>query len=183
MVPLNGNTQLLQESSYDNLMAQTWESAFEIIGLDGINNTHNCGNCINSKCKVSFSIRISPSADDNAVCEEVRAIYTKQPPFNCSIQFAIDQQAPGWQAKEITKQQMQIINNISNNHFGNDAALIGEGGSIPIVNLLNKKFPDSNIIVTGVLGPNGNAHGPNECLNLQATYKITSCLIDMIQQF
>lgn len=57
---------------------------------------------------------------------------------------------------------------------------MGEGGSIPFMNVLKKQWPDAKFVVTGVLGPHSNAHGPNEFLNFDYVKKLTSCIAHII---
>jgi di/tripeptidase len=40
--------------------------------------------------------------------------------------------------------------------------------------ILGKRFPGAQFLVTGVLGPGSNAHGPNECLHLPTAKRLTS---------
>jgi acetylornithine deacetylase/succinyl-diaminopimelate desuccinylase-like protein len=50
------------------------------------------------------------------------------------------------------------------------------GGSIPFVNIFDQIFPNTNFFVTGALGPDGNAHAPNEFLILEKTKNLISSL-------
>jgi acetylornithine deacetylase/succinyl-diaminopimelate desuccinylase-like protein len=52
-------------------------------------------------------------------------------------------------------------------------AMMGEGGSIPFMAMLGAKFPQAQFVVTGVLGPNSNAHGPNEFLHIPTGKRVT----------
>jgi acetylornithine deacetylase/succinyl-diaminopimelate desuccinylase-like protein len=64
----------------------------------------------------------------------------------------------------------------STEHFGQPSRTFGEGGSIPFMGMLGKMFPEAQFVVTGVLVPGSNAHGPNEFLDLAVARKITACL-------
>ncbi len=50
--------------------------------------------------------------------------------------------------------------------WGVDPVETGVGGSIPFVASFNEAMPDSPILLTGVIDPTGNAHGPNESVDL-----------------
>ena len=54
------------------------------------------------------------------------------------------------------------------------AAYLGEGGTIPFMGMLSEKFPRAQLLVTGVLGPKSNAHGPNEFLHIDYAKKVTA---------
>ena len=43
---------------------------------------------------------------------------------------------------------------------------MGEGGTIPFMAMLGEFFPQAQFMITGVLGPNSNAHGPNEFIHI-----------------
>jgi len=51
---------------------------------------------------------------------------------------------------------------------------MGEGGTIPFMGMLGEKFPHAQMLVTGVLGPKSNAHGPNEFLHIEYAKKVTA---------
>jgi len=53
---------------------------------------------------------------------------------------------------------------------------MGEGGSIPLMGKLTEIWPKGQFIITGVLGPQSNAHGPNEMLHLPFTKKLICCM-------
>ena len=61
-------------------------------------------------------------------------------------------------------------------HFGKPVAFMGEGGSIPFMAMLGEKFPKTQFVVTGVLGPHSNAHGPNEFLHIPTAKKVSACI-------
>jgi hypothetical protein len=42
--------------------------------------------------------------------------------------------------------------------------------------MLGESFPDAQFLITGVLGPESNAHGPNEFLHLPTARKLTACV-------
>ena len=50
---------------------------------------------------------------------------------------------------------------------------LGIGGTIPFMSMLGERFPEAQFLITGVLGPHSNAHGPNEFLHLPTARKIT----------
>ena len=65
-------------------------------------------------------------------------------------------------------------------HFGKPAVCMGEGGSIPFMAMLGERFPDAQFLVTGVLGPGSNAHGPNEFLHVPTAERLTACVADVL---
>jgi acetylornithine deacetylase/succinyl-diaminopimelate desuccinylase-like protein len=59
---------------------------------------------------------------------------------------------------------------------------MGEGGTIPFMGMLGEKFPEAQFMITGVLGPKSNAHGPNEFLHIDMAKKLTACVSHVIAE-
>ena len=57
---------------------------------------------------------------------------------------------------------------------------MGEGGSIPFMAMLGERFPNAQFVVTGVLGPHSNAHGPNEFLHIPTGRRITQVIAQVL---
>jgi acetylornithine deacetylase/succinyl-diaminopimelate desuccinylase-like protein len=75
------------------------------------------------------------------------------------------------------------MNEGSSRHFGKPPMWMGEGGTIPFMAMLGAKFPQAQFVITGVLGPHSNAHGPNEFLHIAYAKKLTACVADVIGAF
>ena len=46
--------------------------------------------------------------------------------------------------------------------------------------MLGDFFPRAQFMITGVLGPNSNAHGPNEFLHIPYARKLTACVAQVL---
>ena len=57
---------------------------------------------------------------------------------------------------------------------------MGEGGTIPFMGMLGEKFPGAQFLITGVLGPHSNAHGPNEFLHIPTGKRMSMCVAQVI---
>ena len=57
---------------------------------------------------------------------------------------------------------------------------MGEGGTIPFMAMLGEKFPTAQFVVTGVLGPHSNAHGPNEFLDVPTGKRVTAVIAHVL---
>jgi acetylornithine deacetylase/succinyl-diaminopimelate desuccinylase-like protein len=64
----------------------------------------------------------------------------------------------------------------SREFFGEPSVYMGTGGTIPFMGMLGEKFPEAQFLVTGLLGPKSNAHGPNEFLHIEKAKKLTCCV-------
>jgi hypothetical protein len=57
---------------------------------------------------------------------------------------------------------------------------MGEGGTIPFMAMLGKHFPEAQFLITGVLGPHSNAHGPNEFLHIPTGKRMSMCVARVV---
>ena len=102
------------------------------------------------------------------------------PPHNARVTFEANWAASGWDAPEIAPWLEQSLEAASRSYFGQSAAYMGEGGTIPFMAMLGERFPDTQFLITGVLGPQSNAHGPNEFLHIPTGKRLTACVARVI---
>jgi len=57
---------------------------------------------------------------------------------------------------------------------------MGEGGTIPFMHMLGRRFPAAQFLITGILGPGSNAHGPNEFVHVPTLKRVTACVADVL---
>ena len=88
--------------------------------------------------------------------------------------------AAGWNAPALAPWLEQSLARASETAFGPPPAYMGEGGSIPFMAMLGERFPAAQFVVTGVLGPHSNAHGPNEFLHIPTGRKITQVIAHVL---
>jgi di/tripeptidase len=46
--------------------------------------------------------------------------------------------------------------------------------------MLGESFPEAQFLITGVLGPASNAHGPNEFLHIATAKRLTACVAEVL---
>lgn len=86
----------------------------------------------------------------------------------------------GWNSKTYDKFLEESLGKVSQLYFKNELLAMGMGGSIPLMGMLTDLFPESQLLISGVLGPNSNAHGPNEFLHLEYTRKLICSIAHVI---
>jgi acetylornithine deacetylase/succinyl-diaminopimelate desuccinylase-like protein len=86
----------------------------------------------------------------------------------------------GWNAPALAPWLESSLNKASQAAFGKPVAFHGEGGSIPFMAMLGRSFPKTQFVVTGVLGPHSNAHGPNEFLHIPFATKLSACIAQLL---
>lgn len=74
----------------------------------------------------------------------------------------------------------ESINSAALAFFDSPLGSYGDGGSIPFLNELGRKYPETQIIAMGVGGPFSNMHAPNEMLELTYAKKLTCSLAHIL---
>ena len=110
----------------------------------------------------------------------LKQVLESDPPYSARVTFEPDHSADGWNAPETVPWLRESIDTASTQYFGRKAAYKGEGGSIPFMAMLGQRFPRAQYLITGVLGPNANAHGPNEFLHIPTAKKLTACVAHVL---
>ncbi len=168
--------QLMTERPADALIARTWLPALSITGADGLPSTGSAGNVLRPETVLKLSLRLPPTADPVAALAELEAVLTADPPAGAVVTFDEGEWGPGWNAPDLAPWLAESLEAASVDAFGKSMQLFGEGGSIPFMGMLGDLFPAAQFVITGVLGPESNAHGPNEFLDLAYAEKLTNCL-------
>jgi acetylornithine deacetylase/succinyl-diaminopimelate desuccinylase-like protein len=118
--------------------------------------------------------------DAKVASQKLKTILEKDPPYGCKVSFQANWGASGWDAPGLSPWLERSLETASNDYFGNPVAYMGEGGTIPFMGMLGERFPQAQFMITGVLGPHANAHGPNEFLHIPTAKKVTCCVAKVI---
>ena len=110
----------------------------------------------------------------------MKEVLEADPPYAARVRFDADNAATGWNAPPTAAWLSRAIDDASSRFYDKPAAAMGEGGTIPFMAMLGKHFPDAQFLITGVLGPHSNAHGPNEFLHVPYAKKLTACVASVI---
>ncbi|OGT33015.1 MAG: peptidase M20 [Gammaproteobacteria bacterium RIFCSPHIGHO2_02_FULL_39_13] len=181
-VPFLKNVEPICHDAEELILNRTWRPALSIVGIDGVPSTSNAGNVTLPSLTVKLSIRIPPTCDMKKASDTLKEMLEKNPPFNAKVKYEIEDRANGWQSPELAKWLSDASNNASQLFFNKNTAYLGIGGTIPFMGMLSEKFPKAQFLITGVLGPKSNAHGPNEFLHIDYAKKITACVASVIAE-
>jgi acetylornithine deacetylase/succinyl-diaminopimelate desuccinylase-like protein len=127
-----------------------------------------------------LSLRLPPTLDGASAQALVQKLLSKDPPYGATVSFDSDKAATGWNAPALSPWLERSLDRASQAAFGKKPAYMGEGGSIPFMAMLGEKFPRAQFVVTGVLGPHSNAHGPNEVLHVPTGKKVTQVIANVL---
>lgn len=171
---------LLSDSLKELYLNNTWRPTLCVIGQTGLPPHSTGGNVLRDSTTVRITLRIPPTLDGNYASEKLTEILLKNPPFNSKISLDHRNPGSGWAANEFSDRLKKSLLESSNFYWNKSPQTVGEGGSIPFINSLSKKFPQSDFLVIGVLGPGSNAHAANETLNIPYCKRLTSTLVHAI---
>ena len=178
--PFAGGTRPISADPNELILNRAWRPALSVIGADGFPPTGNAGNVLRPATVVSLSMRLPPTVDARAASAKLKSILEKDPPYGAKVTFETNWGAAGWNAPEMSPWLERSLDAASNTYFGKPTAYMGEGGTIPFMGMLGERFPKAQFLITGVLGPHANAHGPNEFLHIPTGRKLTCCVANVI---
>jgi acetylornithine deacetylase/succinyl-diaminopimelate desuccinylase-like protein len=162
------------------ILNRTWRPGLAITGAAGLPPIESAGNVLRPVTTLSLSIRIPPRVDPELATRAVKAELERDPPYGAKVTFSPLAPAAGWDAPELSSWLERSLAEASQRRFGKPALYMGEGGTIPFMSMLGRRFPGAEFCITGVLGPGSNAHGPNEFLNVTTAKRLTLCMADLL---
>ena len=162
------------------LLNRTWRPTLSVTGVDGFPPLASAGNVLRPCTAFKLSLRLPPLVDGAAATQELKTLLEDNAPYNARVSFHPDSAASGWNAPDLAPWLEQTLNAASTTHFGAPLGHIGQGGTIPLMSLLQAGFPRSQMMVCGVLGPKSNAHGPNEFLHVPYGKKLTAAVAQAV---
>ena len=159
---------------------RSWRPMLAVTGAEGLPPPANAGNVLRPKTALTLSLRLPPTVSAEAAARRLKQILEADPPYGARVRFEAGQAATGWHAPQTAPWLEQALQNASMASFGKPVMWLGEGGTIPFMAMLGAKFPEAQFLITGVLGPHSNAHGPNEFLHLDYAQRLTACVAEVI---
>src|SRR5690606_27701114 len=163
------------------LLANTWGPTLSVTGADGLPALVNAGNVLLPKTTLKLSFRLPPTADPQRAAQAVKETLEADPPPFARTHFKVESTMGGWNAPEVAPWLETAMQEASEAFFGKPSMYMGTGGSIPFMGMLGEKFPEAQFLVTGLLGPNSNAHGPNEFLHIETAKRLTSSVAKVLE--
>jgi acetylornithine deacetylase/succinyl-diaminopimelate desuccinylase-like protein len=178
--PFAGGTQAMVGDAAEAVLNRTWRPALSVVGAEGLPAIANAGNVLRPHTALKLSLRLPPPVDGAQATQEMKALLESDPPCGAQVTFQADQGATGWNAPPTARWLADAVERASQAHYGKPAAAMGEGGTSPFMAMLGQRFPEAQFLITGVLGPHSNAHGPNEFLHIGYAKKLTACVADVL---
>ena len=178
--PFVPNMQPMQADLADLVLNRTWRPFLAVTGADGLPPPASAGNVLRPKTELVLSLRLPPTVKADSVAQQLKAILEADPPYGARVTFKAGHAGTGWHAPQNAAWLENAVDTSSRQHYGKPAMWMGEGGTIPFMAMLGLKYPAAQFLITGVLGPHSNAHGPNEFLHLDYAKRLTACVADVL---
>ena len=175
-IPFSKGVQPVSNDPVELLINSTWRATLAVTGADGLPPIKSAGNVLLPELALKLSLRLPPTCDPKRASAAVRTALERDPPYGAQVQFTGGAGTGGWNAPPFASWLEESISAASSQVFGKAAVSIGGGGSIPFMGMLGEQFPKAQFFITGVLGPQSNAHGPNEFLHIDYARKLTGCV-------
>ena len=178
-----GSSQTMLPTTSDPLqalLARTWTPTLSVTGADGLPELKNAGNVLRPYTAFKLSLRLPPLIDAASAVAKLKTLLEDNAPYQAKVTFEGGAGATGWNAPNTAPWFEQALQRASQDYFGAPCGYIGQGGTIPLMNMLSTGFPKAQMMVCGVLGPKSNAHGPNEFLHVTYAKKLTAAVAQVI---
>lgn len=175
-LPLTPGVSLVSADEVELTLNNTWRPTLSITGADGLPAPADAGNVLRPSTTLCLSFRLPPTADSVAAQAALRRALTTDVPYDAQIELARVESADGWNAPDVAPWLRGALDDAAGSVFGAPWRTMGLGGSIPLMGLLQERYPAAQFVVTGVLGPGSNAHVPDESLDIEFARKLTETI-------
>ena len=178
--PLVPTARPMHDDLVELVLNRTWRPALSITGAEGLPPLNIAGNVLRPYTTLKISMRIPPRVDPVRATEAIKRVLESDPPYGARVNFEPEKGSTGWDAPPLVDWLRDSVQRASETYFGQPAMAMGEGGTIPFMGMLGAKFPEAQFLITGVLGPQSNAHGPNEFLHIPTAKRLTACVASVL---
>nr|VFK37830.1 MAG: Acetylornithine deacetylase/Succinyl-diaminopimelate desuccinylase [Candidatus Kentron sp. TC] len=180
--PFISGVMPVTEDVLSGIINRTWKPALEITGASGFPDVRMAGNVLRPDTALKLSLRIPPTLDAKVASKTLKQILKFEPPYGARVIYEEEWDVVGWEAPPFVPWLHGALQDASGAFFGNPAMYYGEGYSIPFMSALVASFPNAQFVVTGVVGPHSNVHGPNEFLHVEVAKRVTLCIAEILAQ-
>jgi acetylornithine deacetylase/succinyl-diaminopimelate desuccinylase-like protein len=174
--PMPAGMRAVSNDPLELLLSTTWRPTLSVVGMDGVPALDQSGNVLRPYTTLKLSFRLPPTLSAEVATSALEHALTSDPPYGAKVTFTVESATAGWNAPPLEPWLEASAQRASQEFFGRDAMYMGTGGSIPFMGMLGERFPRVQFLVTGVLGPRSNAHGPNEFLHIDTGRRVTACV-------
>lgn len=162
------------------ILRRTWRPRLTVTGITGLPDAAAAASVLLPYTTLKLSLRLPPTVPARQAGAEVRRILESEPPYRSHVRFELEHAVDGWDAPPMAPWLDRSVAAASRRFFRAPAGFMGEGGSIPFMAMLGERFPRTQFLLTGVLGPHSNAHGPDEFLHVPTAKRLSGVIARVI---
>ena len=175
----SNGVELFEMDSYSKRL---WlEPALSILAIDAPPVAESV-NLLIPKAKAKVSLRLPPTEDPDHAMNMLEKHVKENTPFNANVEFIPEAKGKGILVDPKNEFSSKLIESFNKN-WENKVAYMGVGGSIPFANVFINEFPNSEIVLVGAGDEEGNAHAPNESVNIDDIKRLITSLIDALSSY
>jgi acetylornithine deacetylase/succinyl-diaminopimelate desuccinylase-like protein len=179
-LPMIEGVELMGDSAEERLLRRTWHPTLSVIGMGGIPSPDIAGNVLRPFTTAVLSFRLPPSVDVDVAGTAVVRLLSSDVPSSARVTVHVDSSGNGWVAPELAPWLAPALEQASLEGFGRSVGFTAEGGSIPFLDSLAKRYPGVQFVATGVGGPQSNAHAIDEMIDLPTAVGVTNAVITVL---
>jgi acetylornithine deacetylase/succinyl-diaminopimelate desuccinylase-like protein len=150
--------------------------------MGGIPEPEIAGNVLRPYTTAVLSFRLPPTVDAQKAGAAIVKALSENVPSSAQVTVEVDT-ADGWLTSALAPWLSEALEAASLDAFGRAPGYTGEGGSIPFLASLGRRYPKAQFVATGVIGPQSNAHAIDEMLDLPMAVGVTNCVINVLGAF
>ena len=181
-LPMLDGVEVMGDSAEDRILRRTWFPTLSLVGMGGIPEPTVAGNVLRPWTTAVLSLRLAPSTNAARAARAVSAALSTNVPSGAHVEVSVHA-SDGWVAPALAPWLAHALDTASITAFGRSPGFTGEGGSIPFLASLAQRYPAVQFVATGVLGPESNAHGIDEMLDLPTAVRVTNAVISVLEAF
>ena len=182
-LPTLEGVELMGASAEERILRRTWYPTLSIVGLGGAPSPEIAGNVLRPSTTTKLSFRLPPSVDAETARDALIPVLTTDVPSSARVTLKNWEIGSGWVSPLLAPWLASALDVASNDAYGRAAGFTGEGGSIPFLASLGKRYPGVQFVATGVLGPQSNAHAIDEFLDLPMAVGVTNSVITVLSEY
>lgn len=162
-----------------NLGSRVWSGpAITITGID-VASVDKAMNSVSPYARASMNLRVHPEQDAVEAQAALMRHLRDALPFGIQLDVHAGPTGNGFAART-SSPVYQAATEAWAAAWGADTVLMGSGGSIPLVNALNRAAPQAEILLVGTTDGYANIHGPNERVVLDEFEKAVLAEADLL---
>ncbi|SNT42692.1 Acetylornithine deacetylase/Succinyl-diaminopimelate desuccinylase [Streptosporangium subroseum] len=162
------------------ILNNTWRPTLSVIGAAGLPDPAVAGAVLRASTSLRLSFRTPPTVDAEAARAALVKILTTEVPYGAQVEVGDFMLLNGWQAPATAPWLAATLEEIGDQVFGEPCRSLGIGGGIPFMEMLGRRYPDAQFVVTGALGADSNMHVPDEWLNIAFAGQVTEAVAHIL---